>query len=306
VGSQTAFASSGFGTVFPVLKMFLYPCLVASIINVHLSSPLSVFLLGAAVGIPGVYAFLSVWRSELLLLVIAAGAGLLERFPRRRVTVALAAVVVASILLPFAHLKKVDYARVMADPTGAILESLQLSPSDRVDFLAAFMALRVNGGREVAYVASALDGGRLELRYGATYREAILQLVPRPLWSDKPSYNIGTNFVLARAVGLVGEDDPSTSWGVHAFAETVWNYGLASLMWAVPVAFTLTSLLDRIVRRWLHVGGSLRLTQLAHFFFFLSVVGFVSSATFVLWSTLAGKTVDSVSERMARATTPRE
>jgi hypothetical protein len=293
IGSGTDFSGSGVGTIFPVLKMFWYPAVAASVLVATKERVSSLVVLASAVGVQTAFALLSGWRSELL---SVAGAILLGLVLRRRAWLWVSPVIVVVtvlLLLPFAQLKKTDYARVQADPIAAFEETAAMPIDERITLVTEIWAERVNFVREMAFINAALESSRIDVRGGDTYVEAMMQLVPRIFWPEKPSFNVSTNYYLARDVGLVGWADSDTSWGVSLFAEIVWNFRALHLLWAVPLIFLLGSQFDRTAARIRH-KGVLWFVQTACFFFGAGIVGLVNALTFLLWSLLIGVGADRV------------
>ena len=140
---------------------------------------------------------------------------------------------------------------------------------ERLQFLSDSWAMRVDGACETAFVMNGLDSNLISLRRGVSYWEAIEQLVPRTFWPDKPEFNLETNHVLAQTIRLVGPADNDTSWCVNFLAETVWNFGLVSLLVALPVTFTLSTWLDRALHGWLKHPVALLVVEGALFFKFV-------------------------------------
>lgn len=48
-----------------------------------------------------------------------------------------------------------------------------------------FFAERINYGRELAYAQNGINKRYLEYRYGMSYVEIFLQLIPRVVWARK-------------------------------------------------------------------------------------------------------------------------
>jgi hypothetical protein len=112
--------------------------------------------------------------------------------------------------------------------------------------------------------------------------------VPRFFWRDKPEFNRMTNYFLARRLGLLHWEDPYTSWGVNYIAETIWNFGLWTMVLALPLFFVGANLIDRYVNNRLHHPLALILIESAFFFFFMQMVGIVTASTYILWVILLG------------------
>jgi hypothetical protein len=99
--------------------------------------------------------------------------------------------------------------------------------------------------------------------------------------------------VLPREIGLVGLEDPLTSWGVNLFAEAVWNFGVLSIAIAVPLFFWIAHALDGWAARWIRIPGIAWLVGASLFFHSLSIGSILNSTTFVLWVVVVGKVIAS-------------
>ena len=197
-------------------------------------------------------------------------------------------------LLPFANEKKLHYEQVSADPVAAFEKTIDMPMDERLQFVVDFWAKRINGARELAFVVHGLQYKRISLRYGASYRDALQQLVPRALWPDKPSFNLERNYYLARRIGLVSKEDRGTSWGINYLAETVWNFGILGLTWSPAITFLAASWLDKWAERSLRRPIMVFLVEGALFFVFMDLVGMVNVTTYVLWLCLVGYGVDRI------------
>jgi len=306
LGSLSDISASGIGTIFPVLKMFWYPVATLSVANATRRDARSLLLLLLALGIPSYFALLSGWRSELITVAGSIALGLALRSRRWAVLSPVLAAGLVIVVLPFAHLKKVEYERVSADPVGAFAETLTMLPQERLLFAAEFWATRVSGARELGYVAYTTNTGHIPLRGGESYVEALQQLVPRVLWSSKPSFNLGTNYYLARELGLLDWSDESTSWGINLYAEAAWNFGAVHLAWFVPLIFFLATVLDRQITVRIRTAGVGWMTRAGLFFYTMAIVGLVNAMTFLLWLFIVSKTADTfVRAQAGRHAAPR-
>jgi hypothetical protein len=298
LGSDSEFAQSGVGTLLPVLRMFQYPIIALAISLTTRRRPHTFVITIIVMAISAYLAFISPWRSDIILLGGAVSLGLILR--RRKLIFSAQFLVLLSLLflLPFANEKKMHYDEVVADPLGTFGDTLEASPSERVDFVTDFWAVRINGLREAAFVTRGLQEGDISYRYGLTYWEAAQQLVPRALWPDKPSFNLTTNYFLAREIGLLSWGDDHTSWGVNFYAEAIWNLGLWGLFVFVPILFFLANRLDQFVRKSVRKEVLRWLVQGALFFMFIDTVGLVNMATYILWilllSLIIERLLDSV------------
>ncbi len=294
-----AFASSGAGTIFPVLELFGYPALVVAILMVRLRQPYTVVLLSFLFAVSGYLAVTSPWRSELVLLGASVSMGLLLKGRRFLWVAPIILVFTVLILLPFANEKKLHYEQVSSDPMGALEKTIDMPIDERMQFLTGFWAKRIDGARELAFVIHGLKYRLISPRYGASYLEAVQQLVPRVLWPGKPSFNVERNYYLSRRIGLVGKEDKGTSWGINYLAETVWNFGILGLIAAVPFTFLAASWLDKWVDHNFKRPIMSLMVNGALFFVFIDLVGMVNTTTYVLWLCLVGYSVNRI---LARST----
>jgi hypothetical protein len=290
LGSLYEFSQSGLGTVFPLLKTTLYPATMLAVWVVSRKRPLTWGPFLFALGFAAFVALFSPWRSELIFLAGAVGLGLFLR--HRKLLLPIATLLFGLlIMLPFAHAKKLRFEEVRQDPVGQFAGTLDLSLEERLDFLARFWSLRINGARELGYVVDGLRAGRIQVRDGETYWEAVQQLVPRVLWREKPEFNRVANFKLARDVGLVSKGDKTTSWGVNLYAEAVWNFGTFALLLFLPLFTFGAWLIDRLAAR-LRDPSTATVVSSTLFFQFLTAVGLVTMVTFLLWLFLFGFLLD--------------
>jgi hypothetical protein len=286
-----------------VLKLFVYPLLVISVYQWNRKDVISTLLLGGNGAAALIFAYLSPWRSELLMSIAAIGLGLAFRNRRLIVPVGAFGLTAFMIALPFVQAKKANYDAVMSDPSKALYEIYTTSISDQITSLVNFWALRVDYAREFAYVEAANDSGALEPRNGESYVEAVKGLIPRVVWPDKPAFNLTPNFILPRTIGLLSFADPNTSWGVNMYAEFIWNFRAIHLLWSVPLWFFFASWLDRFQK--IHIYNPIvgRVIQITFFFQFLALVNIVNALTYILWIFLIAKGMEwysAVRPRLAR------
>ncbi|MBX3256522.1 MAG: hypothetical protein KF862_20465 [Chitinophagaceae bacterium] len=289
--AKTEAAKSGIGTIFVVLKNLLFPTLVLLIWKATIKDKASIFLVCLGFLLVGINAFISQWRSELLVFLFSIGAGLVLRNKRFFWLGLLAGPFFLLFILPFQNLKKAGKIKEDESYTDAFLISLN-SRTNPFDMALNFVAYRLNYGRESAYVVRGIDRKYIDYRYGETYQEMFLQLIPRVLWPDKPSYNYYTGFVLPRKIGLSSKFDRHTSWGVNYFAEFLFNFPLRFL----PIFF----MLYWMILRWfdslpskMELSIELRaMLQFALFFQVLSTVNIVNAATYFLWIFIIIKTIN--------------
>lgn len=292
--SQTTMANSGIGTFFPVFRLFLYPSLIMAVYQAKISRPLTV-LIALLIIVLGFYLTLtSIWRSQLILFFGSIAIGLLQRSSKYNLPVVLGVVVVVLFLLPFQHLKKIEYTKVKSNLALSFNKTLELSLDERLGFTGGFFAERINYGREIAYANNAINKKWVSLRNGETYAEMVLQIIPRSLWPNKPSYNYFTNYYLARRIGLVAEDDDYTSWGVNVYAEFIMNFNHIYLILFIPILFGIFSQLDKVISSWFKNPNIKWITGTVLFFIAFEMVGIVNVSTFIIWMLLVAKAIEII------------
>jgi hypothetical protein len=289
--SKTDVATSGVGTLFVVLKNILFPTLVLLIYNASFKNRLSVFLLICGFLLVGVNAFVSQWRSELIVFLFSIGAGLVLRNKKLFWIGLVLGPLFLLFVLPFQNLKKAGKIRDDQSYSDAFVISLN-SKASPFDLAVNFVAYRLNYGRESAYVIRGIDRNYIEYRYGETYMEMVLQLIPRVVWPDKPSYNYYTGFVLPRKIGLSARIDRHTSWGVNYFAEFLYNFPLQALPIFFLVYWGILIWLDKLSSKMSLLPELRMLLQFALFFQVLSTVTIVNAATYFLWIFIVLKIVN--------------
>jgi len=305
LGSTSEISASGVGTIFPVLKLFLYPLLVISVYHWNKRDLSSILLLVSNGAAALTFAYFSPWRSEMLMSLAAIGLGLTFRNRRLLFPVGALGLVAFLVVFPFVQAKKKNYEATMSDPGDAIRGIYTMSLSNQVEGLVDFWAARINYAREFAYIEAANDGGILELRKGESYVEAVRGLIPRVVWPDKPAFNITTNFLLPRMVGLLSFADPTTSWGVNIYAEFLWNFRAINLLWGVPLWFFLANRIDRFQGKNISSVILARIIRITLFFQFLALVSIVNALTYFMWMFVIAKSVELYSKSVVRPRLPR-
>ncbi len=282
LSSQSDFARSGVGTIFIVLRNLLFPTLVLLIYNVNWKNKWSVILMIIGFSLIGISAFMSVWRSELILFIFSVGAGLMLR-SRQFLWLALFAVpIIIIVVLPFQNIKKSGKLEGK-DLTEALFSSVSSSKLDVSEMAVGFVAYRLNYARESAYVIRGIDKNYINYRYGETYLEMFYQLIPRILWPDKPSYNYYTGFILPRKIGLSSKYDRYTSWAVNYIGEFLFNFPIQFLLFFFFLYWGAIRWLDTRIFK-LNILPEIRmLFQFALFFQVLNTVTVVNGATYFLW-----------------------
>lgn len=287
--AQTDIAHSGVGTFFPVFRLFLYPSIILAVYQVRLSNKLTI-IIACIVLILGFYFTLtSIWRSQLILFMGSVAIGLLKRSLKYGFPILIGGLVFILLILPFQHLKKVEYQKVKSDLSGNFFRTLDLGFEQRLNFAALFFAERINYGREIAYIQHAIDKKWLPSRKGETYQELFLQVIPRSIWPDKPSFNFFTNYYLPRRVGLVSEDDYYTSWGVNVYAEFIFNLSYPFLVFFVPLLFSLFNWIDNQIKGWYSNSVIKWIVSTTMFFVAFEMVGIVNVSTYIIWMLLVAK-----------------
>lgn len=290
--SQNEIAASGAGTVFVVLKNLLFPTLLLALCRVRRSDYFGIALAVLAVTVYVGLGAASAWRSDLVLTGMCVLLYVMLNAPRLTVPAVLVSLAILWLGLPTLQVKKLYYAEYLDAPVATILRSQDLTSAQRTDMLAEFMSSRVNSMREVAYVERGLDVGLMTKRGGDSYVDAVVQLVPRVVWSNKPSFNYSLNYVVPRQIGLVAWEDPNTSWSVNAYAECALNYRSEALLWFIPLLYLAFTLLGKAVN-WLYTSPSVRGYASAMLFFqAFNLVGVVNQGTYLLWGLLLLKLVE--------------
>lgn len=87
--------------------------------------------------------------------------------------------------------------------------------------------LRLNQNYFVGLAAKRIERGETEFLHGQTIYDALLSLVPRAIWSDKPVYG-GSGTIVVEATGLLLARN--TSWGAGQVMELYINFGWYSLI----------------------------------------------------------------------------
>lgn len=290
--TNSEIATSGIGTVIPVARGLLFPTVVVAMLRVRPGDPASVIFAILFCGLTMVLSVLSPWRSELVALVFSVFLVVTARARRWSPLVPVIGASLLLVVIPFVDVKKTEPERLREDPTGVLLEVMRQPLEMKTEKAMEFFSIRTNGLRELAYVNDGLSRGLITHRGGETYTEAVVQLVPRVLWSDKPSFNQTSNAKLPRQIGLLGWEDEVTSWGVHMFAEFGWNFPHWLLVGFVPLMFGIARGMDVVCARAFYTLSGRLLASLVLFFQMLFIVGLVNATTFFLWGLLLVKVFD--------------
>jgi len=132
----------------------------------------------------------------------------------------------------------------------------------------------------------------LNYKEGETYEQIVLQLVPRILWPDKPSFNQYSNHYIPRRIGLVGEEVEYTSWGVNAYAEFIMNFHYKYLLVFVPLLFGVVNIIDRLISSIYKNPIIMWVTSTSFFFTTFEMVGVVNVSTYILWLLIINKLIE--------------
>jgi hypothetical protein len=287
-------AKSGIGTFLIVFQLLLYPITTVAVAIVGGARKVTSLFAIAYLIIVGYLVLFSPWRSHLVIFLCAVVMGVAIRSGQVRARHLLFALLGLGVVLPFAIEKKLHYEDVIGDPVTAVTRAIVMSPQDRLDALTDFWGFRIDGAREAAYVMYGLETGRTTAEDATTYRDAAAQLVPRAIWPDKPSFNQTAGYYLPRDIGLVGREDYGTSWAVDFFAEAGWNFGFPALLWFIPLAFAVASLLDWLCERFIRVPALIAFLKLVYFFQMLSIAQVNVQSTYVVWTFLVGLGFDMI------------
>jgi hypothetical protein len=282
VGLRLGLGGAGAETVFPVLRLLRYPSIIFLVVSARRPGQRVVATTFVLVSLA--FSIASVWRSELVFIVVAVLLGIGLRRARLVPRLAIAGLLAFVFLLPFLNARKKAPDAFLQAPFAFFLESQQVGLLGRTQDVLGFIATRTNQGRDLAHLLVALDTGDVRSVGGQYYLDLVSQMVPRLLWPDKPSFSYQTGFVLPRVIGLLGADDPDTSWGLGLLGELVYAHGRWVLVPAVPLVLLLLIGLEIVTarirwRNWefRHVVGA------TFFFLFLGSPGLINLTTYVIW-----------------------
>lgn len=292
--AQLEISTSGLGTLFPVFKSFLYPNMVLSIYTVQIKRGKSL-LLALIICITGFYfAVTSWWRSELIMVSGAIIVGLLLKSRKTMFPVIILGIIGILYILPFQQLKKIEYEKTKQNLSGTFVKTLNLSFEERLAFASSFFAERINYGRELAYSQNGINKGYLEYRSGRSYLEVFLQLIPRLIWPDKPSFNTYNNRERALILGLVNEESDNTAWGVNIYADFILNFPFQWLILFVPLIMLVFRWLDKLAQGFSeNIIVKFMITSTL-FFISFEMVSLLYTSTFILWCFIVAKGMEYV------------
>lgn len=280
-GSEVS--TGGIGTIFPVLRTLLYPSLLMAVIS-YRPTLLWNSVVGVLAAFIGLTAFFSPWRSGLVMFVVTVS--LVAFTGRRKKAWLLAPLLVVAMyaIMPFQIIKRQNFeAFKESGPSETLRTAYELTWTERHEMVLEFISTRTDTAREIAYVQTALDGNVVDRRDGASYWEALQQLIPRTVWWSKPSFGELSGYLFPRAIGLLDWDDTVTSWGVGVWAEFVWNLPYQWLTLFFPLMFGLAGLIDLVIAKAIRQPACIWIAHAAFFFLFLSIVSIVFSMTYIAW-----------------------
>ena len=284
VFSQLSFAGSGVGTFFPVFNNFIYPITILIIVKTEKKNPFSIVLLILLFLLVGVDAIFSSWRSQLIMFSISILIGLNIRGKVNYLILSVIGIVYCFYVLPFQQLKKFNLSEYGNSPIEAFKASMNYDFEKRMEVFAQFLAERINYTREMAYVQSALDKGRLEEREGESYIEVLYQLIPRVFWEEKPSYAQYTGYQIPRKIELLHWEDFNTSWAVNSFAEFLYNFTFPFLPFFTVVLYAVLSFFDRLTLKLKLYPEFTWFLQATLFFLSLNLLSVIYSSTYFVWT----------------------
>ena len=201
---------------------------------------------------------------------------------------------IVMLIIPFQALKKSRKIKEDQNIVSAFVGSLSNKSYERESMTTTLLAFRLNYVRESAYVLRGIERKYISYRYGQTYSETILQLVPRAIWPDKPSYNHLANRVIPRQIGLLSKLDKHTSWGVNYYAEFLYNFPIYLLPIFFLLYFGLLGWLDRLSNKIGLAIDTLVLLKTTLFFQVLSTVTLSAASTYFLWIFIVVKLIDKL------------
>jgi hypothetical protein len=280
--SSYSFAKSGIGSIIPVLSYLVYPITIFIAYTFKRNNSKSIILLFLLVSYFGYQSFFSLWRSQFLLFIFSLLFGIYLKYKSKLGVFIIISVFVVSFILPFQILKR-EKSEINLNYSEILYESLTLSNSVKINYISAFLSQRINYVRELGYVQFAIANHSLEYRNGDSYKEIFYQLIPRFLWSDKPSYNYTTGYVIPRRAQLVSESDEITSWGVNVIAEFIYNFNYEYLPVFIVLFYLFLNFIDTMTVSLGLKIQNLLLLQVSLFFVTLNIVSIIFSSTYFLW-----------------------
>jgi hypothetical protein len=104
------------------------------------------------------------------------------------------------------------------------------------------LEIRLNQNFFVGRAVQRIEAGEVNYLYGRSVWEALLSVIPRVLWPEKPVF-AGSPAIVAEMTGLALS--PTTSWGVGQVMELYINFGIPGLVAGFLLLGWLLGTLDR-------------------------------------------------------------
>jgi len=127
------------------------------------------------------------------------------------------------------------------DVVSNALTSFELFDPTNVKHLNA-LDERLNQNFFEGRAAERIEAGQVNYLYGRSVWEALLAIIPRALWPDKPVFG-GSGTIVADMTGL--EISTTTSWGVGNVMEFYINFGIVGLIAGFVLLGWLLGIVDR-------------------------------------------------------------
>ena len=287
IGAKFGFGTSGAGTIFVIFYLLFYPLIVLSVMKLDTKNAVSMLFCICLLATTFTLVLTSPWRSQLVLWGFSCFIGIIIRFGLRFRYVTLLAALFGGtffIVAPFLHLKKVRAGDADFNVVSLFIESQRITIDTRIENTFGFVAARVNAVREMGFVGNGLEMGLTDKRMGDTYIEAILQLIPRIVWPNKPVFNYTSGFQIAREIMLLGWEDEATSAAVTIWPEAMLNFGPYFLIIFVPFLYIAFTQIDRYTRKLIKQSAGLWLLDTAYFFVVFGLSSIVAFGTQFLWT----------------------
>lgn len=234
---------STFGAVFVFLELFpLYGFILALVAHFHrvrlgAANSLAFMALGLA-GLTEFLYWIGAGRKLESILVLVFAVIVRYLLTRRLPPAPVIFVCVMGIVLLFPAVFYYRYALEVGFGLGTDLASIPAIVKEATTVVddagpaAEIIVNRFNLNESVSAAIRLIETDEWPLRYGSSYVDIVLILVPRFLWPSKPDYHYGTDF--GHASGQSGLSDELTSISVTYFGEAYLN-----LMWAGCLVFLL-------------------------------------------------------------------
>lgn len=127
----------------------------------------------------------------------------------------------------------------------AAVDNFQMFDSQNISHLAAF-DMRLNQNYFEGLAAARIEQGSVDYLHGFSVWQAVISVVPRVIWPEKPVYG-GSPEIVAHMTGL--ELSTTTAWGVGHVMELQINFGIPGLIVGFFLIGWLLGALDREAAR---------------------------------------------------------